>query len=107
SGSFGYGVLWVGTGVGMIAGSLYASTWLEQRSVSFVYGASIALMAFGVVAAGLSPDVWVAAACLVLAGSGNGAAIVCNGLLVQRGAPDHLRGRALTTIMSATFAMLG
>jgi MFS family permease len=107
SGSFGYGLLWTGSGVGLVIGSLYASTWLDQRGVSFVYGAAIALMAFGVLAAGLSPDVWVAAACLTLSGSGNGAAIVCNGLLVQRGAPDHLRGRALTTLMSATFAMLG
>lgn len=107
SGSFGYGLLWAGSGIGMVIGSLYASTWMEQRGVSFVYGSSIALMAFGSLAAGLSPDVWVAAVCLTLGGSGNGAAIVCNGLLVQRGAPDHLRGRALTTLMSATFAMLG
>jgi len=107
SGSFGYGLLQAGSGIGMVIGSLYASTWLEQRGVSFVYGASLALTAFGVLAAGVSPDVWVAAACMALSGSGNGAAIVCNGLLVQRGAPDRLRGRALTTIMSATFAMLG
>jgi hypothetical protein len=26
---------------------------------------------------------------------------------VQRGAPDHLRGRAFTTIMSVNFALLG
>ena len=107
SGSFGYGLLWAGSGVGMVLGSLYASTWMEQRGVSFVYGASIGLMAFGIVAAGLSPDAWVAAACLIVSGAGNGAAIVCNGVLIQRAAPDHLRGRALTTLMSATFAMLG
>ena len=38
---------------------------------------------------------------------GNGTAIVCNSLIVQRGAPDHLRGRAFTTIMSVNFALLG
>jgi hypothetical protein len=32
---------------------------------------------------------------------------VCNTLLVQRGAPDRLRGRAFTTIMSVNFALLG
>jgi len=64
-------------------------------------------MAFGALAAALSPDVWVATAAMALYGSGNGTAIVCNSLLVQRGAPDHLRGRAFTTIMSANFALLG
>jgi len=38
---------------------------------------------------------------------GNGAAVVCNALLVQRGAPDHLRGRAFTVIMSSNYVVLG
>jgi MFS family permease len=64
-------------------------------------------MAFGALAAALSPNVWIGTLSLALGGSGNGAAIVCNSLLVQRGAPDHLRGRAFTTIMSANYALLG
>jgi MFS family permease len=107
SGSFGYGLLWAGAGVGQVVGALYASTWLEHRSVSFVYGAGLALMSFGAFAAALAPNVWVGTLALALGGSGNGAAIVCNSLLVQRGAPDNLRGRAFTTIMSANFALLG
>ncbi len=107
AGSFGFGLLWAGSGVGMVIGSLYAPSWLEHRSVSVVYGAGLALMAFGSLAAALSPDVWVGAVSMALGGSGNGAAIVCNSLLVQRGAPDHLRGRAFTTIMSVNFALLG
>jgi MFS family permease len=107
SGSFGFGLLYAGVGAGSIVGSLYAATWLENRSVSFVYTAGLALMAFGALAAALSPDVWVGTLSLALGGSGNGAAIVCNSLLVQRGAPDHLRGRAFTTIMSVNYALLG
>jgi MFS family permease len=38
---------------------------------------------------------------------GNGAAVVCNALLVQRGAPDELRGRAFTVIMSSNYVVLG
>ena len=38
---------------------------------------------------------------------GNGAAVVCNALLVQRGAPDELRGRAFTVIMCSNYALLG
>jgi MFS family permease len=107
AGSFGFGLLWAGSGVGLVIGSLYASSWLEHRSLSLVYGAGLALMAFGSMAAALSPDVWVATAAQAVNGAGNGTAIVCNSLLVQRGAPDHLRGRAFTTIMSANFALLG
>jgi MFS family permease len=107
AGSFGFGLMWAGSGVGLVVGSLYAPTWLEHRSVSFVYGAGLALMAFGALAAALSPNVWVGTLSMALGGSGNGAAMVCNSLLVQRGAPDHLRGRAFTTIMSANYALLG
>jgi MFS family permease len=107
AGSFGFGLLFAGAGVGLVVGSLYAASWLERRSVSFVYSAGLALMGFGSLAAALSPDVWVGTISMALGGSGNGAAMVCNSLLVQRGAPDHLRGRAFTTIMSANFALLG
>ena len=44
---------------------------------------------------------------MVLGGAGNGAAVVYNSLLVQRGAPDELRGRVFTVIMSTNFALLG
>jgi MFS family permease len=107
AGSFGFGLLFAGAGVGLVVGSLYAATWLEHRSVSFVYTWGLALMAFGALAAALSPNVWVGTLSLALGGSGNGAAMVCNSLLVQRGAPDHLRGRAFTTIMSVNYALLG
>ncbi len=107
SGSFGFGLLWAGSGVGLVVGSLYAATWLERRSVSFVYGAGLSLMSFGALATALSPNVWVGTLSMALGASGNGAAMVCNSLLVQRGAPDHLRGRAFTTIMSANYALLG
>ena len=44
---------------------------------------------------------------MAIGGIGNGAAVVYNSLLVQRGAPDQLRGRVFTVIMSTTYAMLG
>jgi MFS family permease len=45
--------------------------------------------------------------CFVLAGIGNGTAVVCNSLLVQRGAPDEIRGRVFTVIMSVNYAVYG
>jgi len=43
----------------------------------------------------------------VLAGIGNGGAVVANITLIQRGAPDRLRGRAFTVLISATSAVFG
>jgi len=64
-------------------------------------------MAVGTALAAVSPDVWAAAVCVVVSGAGNGSTVVCNALLVQRGAPDELRGRAFTVLMSSTAVSLG
>ena len=54
-----------------------------------------------------APDVWIGAAAMVVAGVGNGAAVVGNITFVQRGAPDQIRGRAFTLLMSANYGVLG
>jgi|SRR5581483_4896913 len=107
AGSFGYGLLWAAAGLGAVIGALFVSTWLDRLSMTAVYGGAIGLMALGDVAAAASPTVWVAIWCVLVGGVGNAAAIVCNSVLVQRGAPDHLRGRAFTLIMGSNFAVLG
>jgi MFS family permease len=107
AGDFGFGLMWTATGVGAIVGALFAASVLERRSMTAVYGVAIALMAFADAAAAISPNVWVAVWCILVGGVGNATAIVCNSLLVQRGAPDHVRGRAFTLIMGSNFAVLG
>jgi MFS family permease len=106
AGSFGLGLLMCAAGIGLAGGAFLAGAWIEERGLSNVYGASLGLMALGVGGAAASPNVWVAAACVVISGAGNGATIVCNALLVQRGAPDRLRGRAFTVLMSSNMAFL-
>jgi MFS family permease len=64
-------------------------------------------MAAGFGLAAVAPHLVVATAGVVLGTVGNGAAVVCNALLVQRGAPDDLRGRAFTVIMSSNYVVLG
>jgi MFS family permease len=64
-------------------------------------------MGVGWGAAALSGNIWLAVAFVVGGAAGNGSVIVCNRLLVQRGAPDQYRGRALATIMSSNYAILG
>jgi MFS family permease len=106
AGSFGLGLLMACAGVGLAAGAYIAGSWIEERGLPNVYGIALGLMAVGVAAAAASPNVWVAAVCVIVSGAGNGATIVCNALLVQRGAPDRLRGRAFTVLMSSNVTVL-
>jgi MFS family permease len=93
-------------GIGLAFGAYLAGQWVERRGLANVYGASLGLMAIGIGLAAVAPNVWVAAACVVVSGAGNGSAVVCNALLVQRGAPDQYRGRAFAVLMSSNVAML-
>ena len=103
SGDFGYGLLYGAIGVGLVAGAFFSARLLESWGTAVTYGGSLAVMGVGLVGAALSPNVWVAAGCCVVLGIGNGAAVACNALLVQRGTFDMMRGRALTFVMSATY----
>jgi MFS family permease len=106
-GDLGYGVLVAATGLGLVIGSLFGGSWISQRGLAVPYGVSIGLMALGFGAAAAAPNVWVAALVVIAAGAGNGVAVITNALLVQRGAPDRLRGRAFTVVMSVGYTVLG
>src|SRR5207253_4806372 len=107
AGDFGYGLLFGAIGVGLVLGSFVSAAALARYGVAAVYGSALSVMGIGYIATAASPDVWVAAVGCVVAGAGNGAAIACNALLVQRGTFDLLRGRALTFVMSVTFVLVG
>ena len=106
AGRFGLGLMMGCSGIGLAAGAYLAGQWIERRGLANVYGVSLGLMAVGIGLAAMAPNVWVAAACVVISGAGNGSAVVCNALLVQRGAPDALRGRAFAVLMSSNVAFL-
>jgi MFS family permease len=108
AGNFGLGLLMGASGLGLIVGSLGADWATERFGTAVAYGASIALMAVGIGSAAVSPTVWLASVLVIGVGIGNGIAVVVNSLLVQRGTPDNLRGRAFTLAMSANYsAVLG
>jgi MFS family permease len=107
SGDFGYGLIFGCIGLGLAIGSYVAGSWVERRPVGSVYAASILVLAVGIGAAGAMPNVWAALPWFVLSGIGNGVAIVCNSLLVQRGASDEVRGRVFTVIMSVNYTAYG
>lgn len=106
-GAFGYGMMWGASGLGLVLGGSVLARSAVRRPIAAVYPASIAVFALGIGIAAVAPSIWVAVAAMVLCGLGNGAAVVANITLVQRGAPDSLRGRAFTVIMSVNFAIQG
>jgi MFS family permease len=106
SGVFGFGLLWSATGVGLVMGSLLVRGLSQRFSARMLYPRALLLLAVGATGAAVAPNVWVGSAAMIVCGLGNAIAIVQNITLVQRGAPDLLRGRALTAIMSANYAMM-
>jgi MFS family permease len=106
SGDFGFGLLWSASGVGLVVGALIANGAVRRFGVRTAYPRALLLWALGMAAAAASPDIWVAATAMAVANIGNGVAIVVNITLVQRGAPDNVRGRALAAIMSVNALML-
>jgi MFS family permease len=103
AGDFGYGLIYGAIGGGLLVGSFAGSALLERVGPARTYAAGLVLMAVGFGGAAASPNIWVASACAAVGGAGDGAAIICNAVLVQRGSADEMRGRALTFVMSATF----
>ena len=107
SGDVGFGVLVAAGGLGLTLGSFASGTAVARIGLGRLYAIGIGLMAVGYAIAAVAPSIYVAVPAVVLAAFGNGAAVVCNALFVQRGAPDELRGRAFTVIMSSNYALLG
>jgi MFS family permease len=107
AGDFGYGLLYGGIGTGLVIGGFFSSRVVERLGVARAYLANLLCMALGFGIGAASVNVWMAAALCVVGGIGNGGAVVCNALLVQRGMRDDMRGRALTFVMSATYGVMG
>jgi MFS family permease len=107
AGDIGYGLLYSAIGAGLVLGSFLSTSVLDRLGTARTYGLSLLAMAVGLAGTGLSPNVWVGACFLFFSGIGNGCAIVCNALLVQRGVADSSRGRALTVLMSFTLVLAG
>lgn len=106
SGNFGFGLMLGSSGVGLIVGGLWARAVSERAGLQDAYPRSLLVFATGALGAAVAPTVWIGACGMFVLGLGNGVAVVLNITLVQRGADDRLRGRAITAIMAINFAML-
>jgi MFS family permease len=107
AGSVGFGILVATAALGLLVGSLSGGPLIDRFGVRAPYLVSILLMAVGFGVAAASPSFWLAVVIVVVSGFGNGAAVVCNAVLVQRAVPDRIRGRAFTLVMSIGYACFG
>jgi MFS family permease len=108
AGSVGLGTLTSCAGVGLLLGGLSAPKLLETHGPR-LYGLSLAVMSSALALSACSPSIWLVCVLFVLRGFANGTAFVCNSLIVQRGAPPQMRGRAIAILMGVvnTAALLG
>jgi MFS family permease len=106
-GDLGFGVIIAASGVGLAIGSFLAPPALGKVGLRRNYIGSIALMGVGWGGAAISGTIWLVVPFVIGGAAGNGSAVICNALLIQRGAPDQYRGRAMATLMSSTYAVLG
>jgi MFS family permease len=106
TGAFGFGLLWTGSGVGLVAGSLVTGILLRGRNVLDVYVYAFVPLTVGIIGAAAAPTIWIAATAMTLTGFGNGLAFPMTILIIQRYTSDRLRGRAFTLVISVHSALL-
>jgi MFS family permease len=104
---FGFGLLWAGSGVGLVAGSIVVSLILDRHEVLDVYALAFVPIVAGIIGAAAAPDIWVAATAMTMSGFGNGLAFPMTILIIQRYTSDQLRGRAFTVVISIHNSLLG
>jgi MFS family permease len=106
TGNFGFGLMVGASGAGLVVGGLWARSAAQLVGMRSAYPRALLVFAAGTLGAAVAPNLWVGAIALFVYGLGNGVAVVLNITLVQRGAPDRLRGRALTSIIAINYGVL-
>jgi MFS family permease len=107
SGPFGFGLLWTGSGIGLVAGSIVTGFLLERHEVLDTYAFAFVPIAAGIIGAASAPNIWIAATAMTMTGFGNGLAFPMTILIIQRYTSDRLRGRAFTVAISFHNSLLG
>lgn len=99
AGYIGLAVFVAASGAGIVIGNLAASWVIDRVGAYWGYVVSFTVLAIGIGACAVSPNVEVGSVMAVVYGIGNGVGLVCNVTLIQEAVEDRMRGR--------TFAFLG
>jgi MFS family permease len=105
AGTFGFGLLATASGTGIVAGSVLAGrVTADTATAALRIGLAVGSLGFG--AAALSPNLWTAALCALVAGSGNAVFLATSTLIVQRSTEEAVRGRAFAIFDAAGFTAI-
>jgi hypothetical protein len=101
AGASGTGLLYASVSAGATIAAL-TTGWVEHaRWLGRIVIGAVLAWGIAIAAAGLMPTIWLAAACLALAGAADSISAVCRSIINQTVTPEALRGR-----MSATFMLV-
>jgi hypothetical protein len=101
AGASGTGLLYASVSAGATIAAL-TTGWVEHaRWLGRIVIGAVLAWGIAIAAAGLMPTIWLAAACLALAGAADSISAVCRSIFNQTVTPEALRGR-----MSATFMLV-
>lgn len=98
SGTVGFGVLATGIGAGLVLGSARSARVVTRLGAAETYRVGLLVAALGIAGAALSPDVWVAAGCTIVAGVGNALFLAGRSNVLQTEIADESRGSAFALL---------
>ncbi|MEV6108455.1 MFS transporter [Streptomyces sp. NPDC051940] len=90
---FALGLLFAAIPIGAVVGGLLSGTFSRARRHGLMVTGSIVVWGLAIVGFGLSPNLWVAAGFLALAGVADMVSAVFRGAILQTVASDAMRGR--------------
>lgn len=93
AGPQGLGLLYSAPGLGAVIATLASGAVSRSRRLGRIVVVAIAVWGLVVIAFGFATSLWVALILLVVAGGADGFSTVCRTTIMQRIAPDELRGR--------------
>jgi MFS family permease len=101
AGPEGVGILYAALSAGAMVAAFSTGWIVHVRRLGRIVVFAVAVWAVAIVFLGLTTSIWVAAACLLVAGSADSVSAVCRSTILLTATPDEMRGR-----MSSIFTLV-
>jgi MFS family permease len=101
AGPEGVGILYAAVSAGAVVAAFSTGWMTHVRRLGRIVVVAVAVWGVGIALLGLTSELWLGAACLLVAGAADSVSAVCRSTILQTATPDHMRGR-----MSAIFTLV-
>jgi MFS family permease len=101
AGPEGVGILYAALSAGAMVAAFSTGWIVHVRRLGRIVVFAVAVWAVAIIFLGLTTSIWVAAACLLVAGSADSVSAVCRSTILLTATPDEMRGR-----MSSIFTLV-